>query len=1198
MLGLLRSLISISWSLVLLCGWIAFLLLALLLGAEATGLMTSIARSATRTVLGERPISMEHAGVRLFPARLVIHELVVGQAPERIRIDELELEWSLDFEQGFQITGATARGGSAELGRAWLKERSSQGVCGPELQSIADLPLRVEGLELVLASHRWGRLPLGRLDARGSFQNGDLLRFEGRLRPRFSPDGTRTSELYFSGQYAAAAQGLDIELEGAALPLSLAYLPEGQLLEHLRAWQPRGMLDLTGRLSMHAGVRARVRAQVQDADIVLARGMQRLTVSSLELDLALESEELAAALDPQRWTGNALFRGAWEGAQLRGTAELRAGRLAAQLAAESIPLDERIVELAGSGEHLREIWRGFAPRGSANLLAGIDWPLELDAERGLRVALEFDPAGKTGMTYLGWPEDGRREEGFPLPADEVSGKVVFAREPGTLRPIRTGLIDLCARTPAGNVRCDGLVNSHAIDAPPFLPGYGASELDLAIESAALSLGEPIYAALRGLEPSVEAASTWLPFDPRGGTLAARFRLVRMVDMPFAAIELATQLKGVEARWEELPLPVRGIDGELRVHSDGKGAVAVAFEADAELERARALHIAANLHSDPRSARGSADECMHVRVRADELALQGADAARLRTQIPAVAEALEESGARGTLDLLYVRERAGHAASPHSVLELRPRETQLVPRAMPLELTGLAGRVLLELPDEGAVRVRAVPLLARWKQTARIALDGEFDGTLRILAAGLDAGAPELNEQLQHRLGDTPSAVRLAGAFDLEAALEPARPDALRIRAQLRRNSLEAGEQLVFEALEGRLDWAEGRLRGQNLRASLAGSALEVRDLQAGAADGGWELRMQLAAQDLLLDRAHLAGILDASTLDTLLGELALQGRVEIDSADLRLAGGADRSTRLEFSGDITPADTTLELGLPLRIGTARARIEQLILEDEQLRVRARIDELYGDIAGRLLGPASFRLSYVEPLLLIEDLDASLEGGRLLPIGGEQHMSGASFAITLLAPYDFQLGISLRDVEVGGLLRGLFDSEFATKGRLNAELRLEGNTEQLMELEGSGSLRVRDSRLWSIPVFRALFSQLGLDSTVVFENMQSRLRIADGRIVLTDMSVESPILQLVGSRGTLDFDGALSFDLELRYALIDRLGPFTRLFYSIQNRLMSVEIRGDMARPFVDLKNPITGLFRGRRHRALPLPGLSPLPTRF
>jgi hypothetical protein len=271
----------------------------------------------------------------------------------------------------------------------------------------------------------------------------------------------------------------------------------------------------------------------------------------------------------------------------------------------------------------------------------------------------------------------------------------------------------------------------------------------------------------------------------------------------------------------------------------------------------------------------------------------------------------------------------------------------------------------------------------------------------------------------------------------------------------------------------------------------------------------------------------------------------------------------------------------------------------MVLEDERLRVSARVEDLYGDIAGRVLGPASFRLSYIEPLLSIDDLDASLEGGRLLPIGGAQHVSGSSFAITLAPPYDFQLGISLLDVDVGGLLRGLFDSEFATKGRVNAELRLAGNTEQLLGLEGSGSLRVRDSKLWSIPVFRALFSQLGLDSTVVFENVRARLRIADGRIVLTQMAVESPILQLVGSRGSLDFDGALKFDLELRYALIDRLGPFTRLFYSIQNQLMSVEIRGDMARPFVKLKNPVTSLFGGsQRARALPLPGLSPLPPRF
>jgi hypothetical protein len=90
------------------------------------------------------------------------------------------------------------------------------------------------------------------------------------------------------------------------------------------------------------------------------------------------------------------------------------------------------------------------------------------------------------------------------------------------------------------------------------------------------------------------------------------------------------------------------------------------------------------------------------------------------------------------------------------------------------------------------------------------------------------------------------------------------------------------------------------------------------------------------------------------------------------------------------------------------------------------------------------------------------------------------------------------------------------------------------------------------------------------------------------------------VQLVGEKGELDFSGRMAFDLELHYALVDRLGPFRRLLYSIQNQLLSVQIRGDMSRPEVILKNPLGRLFssRGAGAQQLPLPDFAPLPARF
>jgi hypothetical protein len=71
------------------------------------------------------------------------------------------------------------------------------------------------------------------------------------------------------------------------------------------------------------------------------------------------------------------------------------------------------------------------------------------------------------------------------------------------------------------------------------------------------------------------------------------------------------------------------------------------------------------------------------------------------------------------------------------------------------------------------------------------------------------------------------------------------------------------------------------------------------------------------------------------------------------------------------------------------------------------------------------------------------------------------------------------------------------------------------------------------------------------------------------------------------------------DLQVRYELIDRLGPITRILYAIQNQLLSVAIRGDLARPVVIIRNFFTSVSqKNDRYRALPMPTLTPLPPRF
>ena len=83
-------------------------------------------------------------------------------------------------------------------------------------------------------------------------------------------------------------------------------------------------------------------------------------------------------------------------------------------------------------------------------------------------------------------------------------------------------------------------------------------------------------------------------------------------------------------------------------------------------------------------------------------------------------------------------------------------------------------------------------------------------------------------------------------------------------------------------------------------------------------------------------------------------------------------------------------------------------------------------------------------------------------------------------------------------------------------------------------------------------------------------------------------------------GSITFEGRLHHDLEVRYGLVDNLGPFTRLLYKIQNSLLRVSIRGDMSRPEVVLRGFFSQFFRrpSGQARRLPLPPFSTLPERY
>ena len=240
------------------------------------------------------------------------------------------------------------------------------------------------------------------------------------------------------------------------------------------------------------------------------------------------------------------------------------------------------------------------------------------------------------------------------------------------------------------------------------------------------------------------------------------------------------------------------------------------------------------------------------------------------------------------------------------------------------------------------------------------------------------------------------------------------------------------------------------------------------------------------------------------------------------------------------------------------------------------------------------------MGIVDQQLTIDNLGGDFEGGRLMSFGAEGTGARKALSVNLAEPHRFDVAVRMADVHVDRLLRGIFSSSIADEGLLYADLQVSGTPDDVLGLTGRGMLRLKEGRLWSIPAARELFSRLGFPNTAVFDRLLARFELRDGVIGTRYLEVKSSLLNLVGS-GALDLDGSVSFDLEVRYGLLDRLGFLNKLLYLLSNSLWRVAVRGDLARPIVTIRNSFLELFNEFQEvppRRLPLPDFAAQASRF
>ncbi len=1233
-----------------------------LLVLEESGLLVRLVRQRLVRELGPvgQRVTIEHAELVWFEPGIELFGVALTP-PGEAGLDALELEYlHLTLSPRLdELRAVRIRGGRVLLGPRLFDDWNRIAAAhtehaGPEQG--ASLPHgSATGIAVALELLDGARFELGTLDLCARPGRSGGVELAGRMAPSLGGVLQSVDPIRING--ALSPQAASLWASARDLALESRALPAGALARPLPLAEGSARLTLDAAFELLFAEAARPRGRVRAS---LAQGRVRLKEDEPPIeDLAFEIEaELTPppGSDPWRresWDGCAALHARTGSMPLWAWAEFgrdvpEEGWMRAWGRARSVPLDPETLSTLGLEPHFAFAREMLAPSGRVDLAGAL-----LLGSQGAKwtrdIALHARSKGEVGLTFLGLPGD--PASGLLLPLSNVSGQLVLGERSAGERPWTLTALDLSADHGSG--QANGWMQ---LTAPRRAPvAFAQPELDLVLSTPSLNVDAALTRVL-----AENHYLKWIgpAFSPENGTLAVDWRLRTGAELGGTCAAGTVQIKGVSLRWEDVPVQMDGVDGELAL----LWGRALSVARDQPLLTHRTLGVEYRLDNRGSPRKGAqagvqgwmreealppvfdpaavpVDWPQEIRIEIDELGLRGRDFDVLAGSFPDLEREVSEYGAVGRMHVRFRGAQPALTLPFRSEIEATPLDVRVRPQFFQRQTKDVRGRVLIQTEEVGdAEPVNAAQLLlaGSWPGGVELFANGTIpatgDARVHIAGAGIDPTNTSFKGALITTLAADPGASggidlsswTLAGPVDLEleTTFDPASPEPARnrYRIQLRDNDFTADE-LVLRDLHGTLEQDDEILVSPRVEATLGGHALELHNLvsfplaflarvkQADpwlAREGFWKdptgraLQCDLHTRDLPLDADHLVGVLDADALASLRENPSWRGLIDILGARVVVTSELDDQGKTAMRGVMRLHDLELELGLPIQIDTARVTLEEMVQESERVRGWARIDGLEAHIAERELSAASMIAGYVNGRLTIDNLSGGFEGGRLESLGGALGGTSKALGIDFSEPHRFDVAIALEDVNISGLMRGVFQSSIADEGVLDASVQLSGIPGEILGLSGRGSLSLDEGALWSVPVVRALFGQLGFEKGGLFDRLRARYELRDGRVQVSHLEIQSSLLDLVGE-GWQDLDGRLAYDMEVRYDLLDKLGPFGRVLYWLNNNLVRVAVRGDFDRPEIKIRNSIlewiTG-FDDAPPRRLPLPRFSPLGPRF
>ncbi|MFT5285511.1 MAG: hypothetical protein ACI8TQ_001676 [Planctomycetota bacterium] len=982
------------------------------------------------------------------------------------------------------------------------------------------------------------------------------------------------------------------------------------------------------------------------------------------MDLIWSPDESDGLWSEQAWKGLARVAANWAGTELEAFGRLgeNAGEdvLQSWVVIPALPLAKGQRPDIELGPGIEKVLETLGLSGTGNLAAAVRVPaLRFDGEpwSGTQFVLDVRPRDDAGVRYDGWRNETGETYGIPMPASQIDGRVVFGFAPGHDRPSRLGLVELSASLPSGSVAYTGTLVS-----PPTAAGPDAqAEFQMELWVPDASIDEHLRTALNGMPATRNIWSEYGLQD--GGQLSTRWRFDSAPELQGLSVWGEVDFQADQMGWAELPIPMHDVDGHFAIRWSDRAvqvvetgnpsvdwrAYGLKFTANGNLATGGTVDAQISYRNETPSTSTITPAQMPVRgtnrhrINLSNVSLSGADFDILTEALPVVAVVAEQIGLDGQANVLYFGSTHGSSDPYRFDLGIEPTQLALLPTSFPVPLSDLRGRAIV-------TGVRSITPTASDSPEYDISIRGaltasssegfvatgipEFESgepmQIKLHCAGVNPNNKELIRLFRNALNAEseeplpPDATTLGGRIDggieISIPVDSEEAPTITARVELRNNTLSAG-RFQLDDMNGTAVFEGLTLRGDSIRARLANSPVELVDFRLVPSQyigeleqpdrlladprfqigqEGLVVQCKLRARNFALSAENLSLFLDPETVSALIDDAELRGQINFEDTSLVLVPDRNDGLKVGMHGTVVPQNIVVRAGFPIQVSSGQVELEELRIESGQTRVLAHVSELFGRIAGRQIEKVSMLVTLMESHLAIENLHGILEQGSIASLTGANGTSALS--INLQAPHYFSAALEIgreARVDANGLLQGLFESSITDKGKTSGWLRVSGRPDDILGLRGTGYVEVREAQLWSIPVVRALFGQLGFDSTALFDRMETKFRLQDGQLQLSEMDVRSPILHIVG-HGAIDFDGRLHHDLEIKYTLINLLGPLKVLLYWIQNSILRVAIRGTMWQPEIVLRNGITDLFRGEPedHPSLPLPSYSSLPTRF